>query len=259
METGASTSCFYPLETEKALKKIAECSFNKTEIFFNTIRELDDGFVKELKNIADGSGVKICSIHPFSSFMETNCLFGNYKRRFEDIMKLYERYCEVCNILGCNIVVIHGASVYAKNPVSDELYFERFSELCEMGKKYGVRFCQENVNNHLSQSIDFCKKLRSALGEDFNMVFDVKQSVRAKQNTFEFLNEFKNDIVHIHISDNSKNADCMPPGRGEFDFKRLFSEMENVGYNGEYMIEIYSNDYNVEKELKKSKEYLSKL
>ncbi len=59
------------------------------------------------------------------------------------------------------------------------------------GKREGVTVCQENVNRFKSESIEFCKKMRSALGDDFHMVFDIKQTVRAGQNTFEFLEEFK--------------------------------------------------------------------
>ena len=38
---------------------------------------------------------------------------------------------------------------------------------------------------------------------------------------------------HRHLSDNRMpEADCMPPGRGSFDFPRLFSTLEAAGYPG---------------------------
>ena len=112
---------------------------------------------------------------------------------------------------GAKYVVIHGAVAHPKIPIPDERYFERFNMLIDIGKREGVTVCQENVNRFKSESIEFCKKMRSALGDDFHMVFDIKQTVRAGQNTFEFLEEFKNEIVHMHISDHNSERDCLPP------------------------------------------------
>ncbi|MCM1115862.1 MAG: sugar phosphate isomerase/epimerase [Clostridium sp.] len=259
MKFGASTSCFYPLETEKALKEVVGLGFEKAEVFMNAPCELEEPFVKELKNIADGSETDIISVHPFSSFLESSCIFGDYQRRYNDFIELYKKTCHAAAMLGARLIVIHGAVAQPKIPIPDERYFERFKQLIEIGKAEGVMVCQENVNRFKSQSIDFCKKMRTALGSDFKMVFDIKQTVRAGENTFEFLNEFKNEIVHLHISDNSEQGDCLPIGMGSFDFKRLKDTMDEAGYQGDAVIEIYSKDYDVKKVLGESKVYLDRL
>ncbi|MGN0521930.1 MAG: sugar phosphate isomerase/epimerase family protein [Eubacterium sp.] len=259
MVVGASTSCFYPLETEKALKKVTQLGFKETEVFMNSLCELEPGFVKNLKSIADDSNTRIVSVHPFSSFMESSCIFGDYQRRFDDFIGIYEKTCHAAAMLGAGIVVIHGAVAAPKIPIPDERYFERFSLLCEIGKREGVTVCQENVNRFKSQSIEFCKKMRSALGSDYHMVFDIKQTVRAGENTFDFLNEFKNEIAHVHISDNGVNGDCLPPGRGSFDFKRMKNILDSAGYSKSYIIEIYSGNLDVAAELKESKVFLEKI
>lgn len=259
MRFGASTSCFYPLETEKALKEVINLGFEKAEVFMNAPCELEEPFVKELRAIADGSGTDIISVHPFSSFLESSCIFGDYQRRFDDFIPLYEKTCHAAAMLGARLIVIHGAVAVPKIPIPDERYFERFSQLIEIGRREGVMVCQENVNRFKSQSIDFCKRMRSALGNDFHMVFDVKQTVRAGENTFAFLNEFKNEIAHIHLSDNGDLGDCLPIGMGSFDFKRLKDTMDSIDYKGDCVIEIYSGSYDVQKVLKESKDYLSRL
>lgn len=259
MEVGASTSCFYPLETEKALCRVIDLGFKKTEIFFNSLSELEVPFVKEMKKQADASGVRVLSVHPFSSSLENNCIFGEYQRRYDDFIDIYKKHCHAAAILGAEIVVIHGALAVQKRDISHEHYFNRFASLIEIGKQEGVKVCQENVVRFLSQSLDFCREMRSYLGDDFNMVFDIKQAVRSGYDPFEFLEEMKNDIIHVHISDNSPNADCLPPGRGSFDFKRLFKTLDSAGYKGDYVIEIYSKGYNVEKELTRSKNFFDNM
>ncbi len=259
MIVGASSACFFPLETEKALDEVFRLGFDKAEVFFNTSSELEEPFVKELKRNADAHGARILSVHPFSSSLESNCIFAEYKRRFDDFIGLYQKHFHAAAVLGADVVVIHGSVAKQKRDLSDEFYFDRFQKLIDLGKREGVRVCQENVVRFRSENVEFLKKMRSALGDDFNMVFDVKQAIRSGYDPFYVLNEFKNDIVHIHLSDNTSEVDCMPPGRGTFDFKRLFDVMDGVDYKGGYVIEIYSKGYNVAEELKLSKKYLENL
>lgn len=259
MNIGASTSCFYPLETEKALGRIIDLGFKKTEIFFNSVSELQAPFVREMKRQADAAGVRVLSVHPFSSNLENNCIFGEYQRRYDDFIDLYRQHCHAAALLGAEVVVIHGAYAKQKRDIPEEHYFDRFASLIEIGRQEGVMVCQENVVRFRSQSVDFLKRMKNYLGDDFHMVFDIKQSIRSGYNPFEFLDEMKNDIVHVHLSDNTPDTDCMPPGRGNFDFKRLFNTLDGVGYNGDYVIEIYSRGYDVEKELALSRQYFDNM
>ncbi len=259
MRVGASSACFFPLETEKALDEVLRLGFKTAEVFFNTSSELEEPFVRELRKNADDHDAKILSVHPFSSSLESNCIFAEYSRRFDDFIGLYQKHFHAAAMLGANVVVIHGSVAKQKRDLSDEFYFDRFQKLVDLGKREGVRVCQENVVRFRSQDVEFLKRMRTALGDDFNMVFDIKQAVRSGYDPFYVLDEFKNDIVHIHLSDNSPEADCMPPGRGCFDFKRLFDFMRQSNYNGGYVIEIYSKGYNVAEELKLSKNYLENL
>lgn len=259
MNIGASTSCFYPLETEKALSRVIDLGFKKTEVFFNTISELEIPFVKEMKKQADDAGVEVVSVHPFSSNLENSCIFGEYQRRCDDFMDLYKKHCHAAALLGAKIVVIHGSYAKRKIELPEEHYFERFKSLIEIGKQEGVLVCQENVVAFRSQSIDFCQRMRDYIGNDFHMVFDVKQAIRSGYDPFEFVDAMKESIAHVHLSDHSQEADCMPPGRGNFDFQHLFDTMNRINYDGNYVIEIYSKGYDVAKELALSKAYFDKL
>lgn len=259
MKFGASTSCFYPLETEKALQKVVDLGFERAEVFMNAPCELEEDFARKLKGIVNDSGTEIISVHPFSSFLESSCIFGDYQRRFDDFIGIYEKTCHSAAMLGAKFVVIHGAVAQPKIPIPDERYFERFKLLVDIGRKEGVTVCQENVNKFKSQSIEFCKKMRTALGDDFHMVFDIKQTVRAGEDTFAFLNEFKDNIVHFHISDNGALGDCLPIGMGDFDFLKLKRIMDDADYSGDCVIEIYSGNFDVDRVLIESKDYLNRL
>lgn len=257
MAFGISTSCLYPQETEKSLKQLAQLGVKTCEVFLNSPSETTLEFAGILNKISAEYGIKIVSVHPFSSFAETYMLFSEYQRRFDDMLEFYKRNFEVTAAVGAEFSVIHGSLLPAKIPENE--YFERFVKLSEAGKAFGVTVAQENVNRHFSENPEFLKRMRAALGGDFKLVFDVKQAVRAGYSPLEFAKEFKEDIIHIHLSDHNENHDCMPPALGNFDFKALFSVMESANYKGDYIIELYRAGFGEIFELKKALNYLENL
>ena len=49
METGISTACLYPMETERALDLLLGLGFRRFEVFLNCESELQRPFLQELK------------------------------------------------------------------------------------------------------------------------------------------------------------------------------------------------------------------
>lgn len=254
---GASTACFYPMDTELSLKKIAELGIRNTEIFFNTFSELKSDYLKNLRKIADEYGVSIKSIHPFSSFAENFMIFTSYERRFNDTAELYKRYYEACNILGAGIVVFHGAR--NRGSICDEAKFERFGIMAEQASEQGVILAQENVVEFCSQHPDYLIRMRDYLGEKFKMVFDTKQAIRAKHQPMEFVSALGKSIVHIHISDSDSEHDCLAPGQGTSDLLRIKNEMKKLNYHGSWIVELYNHNYSDDYEIAKGVEYISNL
>ena len=247
MKFGISTSCLYPMNTEKSLETLCKGGTEYCEVFLNSDSETTPQFAKKLKNIADGYNTKIVSAHPFSSFSETFMLFSEYERRFTETLDFYKRFFETSSVMGADIAVIHGSLIPAK--ISKDEYFERFLRLIDAGKEFGIRVAPENVNRHLSESLSFLKEMKKALGSDFRLVFDVKQAFRAGYDPIEFAQAFASDIIHIHISDHDSESDCLPPSKGSFDFGSLFSVMNNASYNGSCIIELYRHNFGEPSEL----------
>lgn len=257
MRLGVSTSCLYPMPTEKALEILGCAGVKTCEIFLNSISETTPHFINKLNEIKAEYGMDIVSVHPFSSFSETFMLFGNYERRYFDAREFYKRCFEMTALAGADFSVIHGMKLPGQ--IDKEEYFSRFRWLVEAGKEFGVTVCQENVYSHLGQSPDFLREMRDALGDDFRMVFDVKQAVRSGYEPLAFAEEFKNSISHIHLSDHNAQSDCIAPSKGFFDFKKLFDIMESAGYKGSGVIELYRAGFGDEGELTESLEYLQNL
>lgn len=258
MNVGISTACLYPMETEKALKLLCEKDFKLFEIFFNTISELKPEFLHKLKETAEESGSRIKSIHPFTSGYESYLLFTNYERRFEDTVEFYKNYFNAANILGAEILVIHGDKKTSKTGgISDEEYYDKFARLSQVGKSFGVTLAQENVNAFRSQNPHFLKKMREYLGDTAKFVLDIKQAVRSGNDPFEVCEAMGEGMVHLHINDHNSKHDCMLPGAGTTDYCKLFEMMKKNCYKGDAVIEVYRGNFKNAENLVASRNFIN--
>ena len=241
MRIGVSTSCFYPLETEKAFAMVAESSSPCTEIFFNAHCELKPEFVHKLMEIKQSSGIDVVSIHPTMSLCESFMMFSAYERRLQEGLDEYRRYGEIAAQLGAKYVVMHGGK---PNGVLDDLqYCERYMQIAEATSQNGAVLLQENVVNYRAGNIPFLKMMQKQLGDKVNFCMDVKQCIRGGYTPDDMIDAVGKNIRHLHISDNNSESDCMLPCRGNYDFKHLFERMKSIGYKGDAVIEVYSQAY----------------
>lgn len=256
MRIGVSTACMYPTITELALSNLLDLGVRDFEIFFNTSSELDKSFVKTLKRGVRHYGAKVRSLHPYSSMMEPFMFFSNYERRFTDMIEDYKRYFDAAKTLDADLVVIHGDKLPAYSP--DEKYFERFTRIIEIGKKFDVIVAQENVNLHRSQNVDFLCRMREWIGDDIKFVFDVKQAVRAGYDPYEFARRLGNAIIHVHVSDNNPSNTCLLPGKGVMDYAKLKNILDANGCDPSWVIEVYRSNFDEPAELWKTVQWLTK-
>ncbi len=256
MKIGISTASLYPLETEKSLEILCQNEIPVTEIFFNSQSELKTDFVKNLQLLTKTYGTKVASVHPCGSMGEPYFLFTEYKRRYEEARDWYKRYYEAAAILGARFVVLHGDTLAGH--ISFEEYYCRLAEMNMQALEFGVTVTHENVNKYRCATPENVKTLSELSEGKQKFTFDVKQSIRAGFSPYEMYDAMGENIVNVHISDNSKTADCLLPGKGDFDFNKLFDRLSADGYNGACLIEVYRHAYKDVSELIESYKLVTK-
>lgn len=249
MRSGISTACLYPMELEKALPVLISMEFRLFEIFINTFSEMKKEYIAELKKIAEDSGSVVRSIHPFTSGFESFLLFSDYERRFQDGLDFYRRYFETANLLGAQILVLHGQRAEKRGEISEESYFEHYARLFELGKTFGVTVAQENVNLFRSEDPAFIRRMKAYLRDSCAFVLDIKQAVRAGKDPFDMCAAMGEKLVHIHINDNTPQSDCLLPGTGGMDYRALLAVLKEFGYSGDFIIEVYRRSFGALEEL----------
>lgn len=259
MKAGISTACLYPMLLEDAFTALLQLEFHEFELFINTFSEMKPDFVRELRRKMEDTGSHIKSLHPFTSGYESFLLFSDYERRFLDGLEFYKRYFEVCNLLGADILVLHGKRNIKRSPAADELFFKRYSRLYRVGQSFGVTVAQENVNQFLSNDADLILKMKQYCGKDCAFVLDIKQAVRGGKDPFEVCSAMGDKIVHVHMNDNKPSSDCLLPGSGTMDYPALMQMLKGFHFDGDLIIEVYRKNFNQVKELLSAKRTLEQL
>jgi sugar phosphate isomerase/epimerase len=256
LKLGVSTASLYPLETELALEEIGKAGIKTAEIFFNAESELKDSFIDILIDIKEKYGMEITAVHPTMSLAESFMIFSGYERRFYESLDEFARYSEIAAELGAKYIILHGGK--NNGILTDEEYCERYMRLKEQTLKNNVTILQENVFNHRAGDIEFLRSMQNILKNDAEFCIDIKQSLRCGYSPVELIEEFSPNIRHYHISDNSLAGDCLLPGNGTFNFKDFFKLIKSTGYNGDCIIEVYSNSYHDYSEISDSYKKLIK-
>ena len=255
MTIGVSTASLYPMYTEDSLAELLSIGVRDVEIFFNTQSELEPSFLKRMKDRLDDAGAKAIAIHPYTSAIEPFMLFTPYQRRFDDMVDFFKRdYFRAANFLDAKIVVLHGGR--APGVLSEEEYFGRIGVIHRAARQEGVDICPENVRYHLSEDPDFLCRMRKYLNDDIHFVFDIKQAVRSGYDPYEFLCKIAGSVVHIHVNDNSPGKDCLLPGHGEMDYRRIRDILNQSGADPGWVIEVYRGNFGEQEEIGRSLRWL---
>lgn len=256
MKIGASTSNLYPLPTEKALGVLLSLGFRTLEVFVNTESEANPSFAGELRRRAEAGDGQILSLHSYTSGTDPYLLFSAYRRRFEDGKEHYRRLFETASLTGARYVILHGDRQEGILP--EEEVFSRFEELYDLGREQGVLLLQENVVRFRSADVGYIRRMREALGEKANFVFDIKQCARCGLEPSVVIEAMGTGLRHVHISDQAAGKDCLVPGRGTDDYVALLRRMKAAGFSGDWIMELYRENFQELEELTEGRLFLEK-
>lgn len=247
VRVGVSSACFFPTETIHAVQKLAAWNIPNIEVFFNSPRELKEDYVQKLAQICKQAGIRVASVHPFTSGSESLYFFSEYPGRFEDGLEIYRNYFRAAQILGAQLLVFHGDSPYSKMPL--EKGFEQIKQMDLLAQReYGVSIAYENVVRCRGKDPEYFVKLKEYYPQ-MKFVLDIKQAIRSGQDPMEYVRCLGSSIVHIHISDSDEIKDCLPVGSGQMKLEELLKALKERGFCGTVLQELYRESYEKEEEV----------
>ncbi len=250
MKVAVSTACFYPEDTFSALRALVKAGVKDVEVFFNTDSEISTEGIEIIQDIISTSSVNICAIHPFYSAFEWFYFFSGYKGRVEDGIRLYRKVFEVANLLNVPIVTFHGEH---KNSTLDRHDgYKILKQLFDVASEYGVTLCQENVTRNKISTPEEIYSVRKFFNDDIAFTIDMKQARRSGYSPLEMVEAAGSCLRHVHISSANVENDCVSPNTTDPEVEKVIAYLNNIGYNGYMVIELYRNGFNSIQDLKLS-------
>jgi len=123
-------------------------------------------------------------------------------------------------------------------------------DLCEFAKGYGMYVMLENMpsKNELGYSPDEIFTIIKLVNvENLKFILDTGHANVSEYEIIDYVNLLKEYLLHLHLNDNDGSRDMHAPfGKGNIDFKKFLTLMEEINYDGLYCLEIL---YNTKEEL----------
>ena len=261
MRTGVSTaSLFLRRNNEEALPILRALGVPLAEVFLTSFREYDEEFGKLVASTNDG--VEIYSAHVLNTQFEPQ-LFAAHPRVKEDAYYWLDRALAAMRAMGAKRYTFHGTARVKRASRSGEQdnfinMIKGFEELTERAARYGIQVCLENVEWSTYNRPGVFEKVAAAI-PTLGGVLDIKQ---ARISTFpyeSYLKEMGARLTHVHISDINGNGKLCMPGKGVFDFPLLIDRLQDVGFDGALIVEVYKEDFEKESELKTACEFIDEI
>ena len=258
MEIGISTASLFKRQfNEDAVATLNKLDARVCEVFLGTYSEYTNDFANLLKERK--GDLKVHSIHTLNTHFEPQ-LFAQSERALKDAYDIFKKCLESANILGAKYYTLHGIARFKKNILYNE--YEKIGKMMHKAKdfaaSYGIDLCLENVEwstyNRPGVFTALAKEIPNLRG-----VLDIKQARISGYAYEEYLSEMNSRIAYAHLSDCNDMGQMCLPGKGNFDFDTLVQRLQDVGFDGALLVEVYTGDYGEARELKESCDYLNEL
>ena len=255
MKVGVSTATLFGREnTEGALKLFNTLGVNVAEVFLESFSEYNKKFGKLLKK-SQGT-VEVHSVHTLTTQFEPQ-LYSLNLRAQQDSFVLLDKTMQCAKQMGAKYYTFHGGARFKKTPIT--INYDRVGKITEdiisVCSKYGVELAYENVHWCYYNYIGFFSEIIKRVPA-LKATLDIKQARQSGLAYADFINEMKDKIVTVHLSDIDSEGKMCLPGKGLTDFCDLFSRLKDNGFNGTMLIEAYQNDFKDYDELLSSLEFV---
>lgn len=261
MKTGVSTaSLFLRKYNEDALSLLNTLGVKTTEVFLTSFSEYGEEFANVL---ASKKGeISVNSVHSLVTHFEPQ-LFNAHERARTDAYFWLSKVLESAQVLNAPYYTFHGTARVkrtSRSGIKDNFpkMIEDFRLISDFCNARGVSLCLENVEwatyNRLGVFEILAKEVPTLKG-----VLDIKQARISEVPYEKYIDEMGNRLAYAHLSDVDENGRMCLPCKGTFDFETLIKRLKDIGFNGALLIEVYTNDYGDESELKTACDALDEL
>ncbi len=160
----------------------------------------------------------------------------------EEAVRQHKECIELARYLGSERIVVHPGYVSSRK-FEREMPFkkmvQRLKEIAEYAEDSGVEICLENLSSKKKAMCVGIREIKKTLErvnmENLKLTLDIAHANTTDKGPVKYARELKDDVAHIHASDNTGEDNHLPIGQGNIDFEAVLSELEP--YDGFIIVE----------------------
>ncbi len=219
------------------LSKQIKCDGFEFMIYSSWYGEIDDvvDFLRSLK-------LNIPVVHCEKKIGESISIGG--EDRFNTALKNFELNCKVAKEIGAEKLVLH---LWDGIPSDGNFHnnLKIYPKLVEIASRYNQTLLVENVVCNHKDPMTRCLELMDKYN-NAEFVFDTKMAAFHQQIELLYSSNYVSyakQIRHFHVNDYGggfmdwANLRTLPVGKGNIDFKKFFTYINSIGYNGTFTLE----------------------
>ncbi len=188
------------------------------------------------------------------------------REKAHDLMK---RAILFCREFGIRVIQLAGYDVYYEESTEESLkyFMEGLRSAAAIAEKYQVMLAMEIMDTELMSSISKYKRYKNEIPSPWFTVYPDLGNLTAWGNDVQSeLTLGIHEIVGVHLKDTlavtptfEGKFKCVTFGEGCVDFAKELGILEDLGYAGPYMMEMwYSKDMDYMDYITKAKQYIEK-
>lgn len=224
-----------------------------TEVCLNTFSEYEKPYVDKLSQFR--GTMNVAAVSPLSTQFEPQLFSPNIRVR-SDAELIFKKVCYACFAFGAKFYTFRGPINLdgVKNPDCTWLA-QRINQLSDIAASYGVSLSLKNMRWSYAATPDFYKKILE-LCPRLYASFDLFNAEKSGYDLREFLDVCAPQrITLIEVTDTVKGEWCLP-GRGKYNFERLFADLDKRKIAAPLLIAVRSNSYSDYFQVRDSFEWL---
>ena len=196
--------------------------------------------IKKIRDVSKNYGIKLIVHTAF--YLPTSTMLSEIKR---GVIENVKKGIILANKIGSDRLTIHPGYREMPKPAIKLCYeslIGNLKNIMEIGKRYDVNICLENLENSAyllcTELKDFLNVLNSV--EGLKATLDVGHANTTDIKPNEYFNGVKNFVMDMQIHDNNVELDehkCL--GEGNINYQKLFFECKKVKYTGPFILELF--------------------
>ena len=234
---------------------VAYAGFDGVEAKHQPLRSLV--YTKQIGELIDKHKIKLIGSSYSAQMWDKN----NFNQTYEDVEQIFTNMASV----GGKTFAISVGQTRGRIKTEDELDNQAnlLQKLIVLGREKGITI---NLHNHTYEVENNMHDLRGTLKRipDIGLGPDLNWLLRAGINPVDFLNEFRKQIVYLHLRDQLSSGKWPESiGEGNVNFREIADKLEEIKFDGTATIELaHENGFvptrPIRESLKMSREHIRK-